>query len=311
MTGGPSPRCPVCGHAGWHERGGHGDGGIAAIECRFCGLVLDGAPSRAGLAPSIYAWLERGGSGRQGPGWSLSGPALRNAAFAFGFTLEPGRPERAWAAAHDVMLGILARGSALDAVATMVRALEASFARRIVLLDGDADQARRLADRLAGTAVAAHPLEGDFGAARNRLQAQAGGGWLLQLDTDERPSAGLLGCLGWVTACADADGIESLGLPRRNLVDGRLSALYPDLQYRLNRGHVRFEGRVHERPAVAFERTSLALAGSIEHRLTASRVGERTRQYAAMDRGAARPQDEARLRRPYDFTAPDEAPARR
>ncbi|MEP9401738.1 hypothetical protein [Sphingomonas sp. VNH70] len=312
------PRCPICGNPGWHDR--------AWPECTHCGLaverldfdadelraairhMLERAPTTghpfvpsavegraAGAAHGVSTALDTNG-GEQG--FALAPHARRNAAWALGLVADgsgwrPARPR-----SHAVTLGIIARASELAQVAAMLGALRPHFPRAIVLLDGTMHDAATLAMQARGVQVAAHPLDGDFAAQRNRVQAMADG-WVLQLDTDERPEPELVAALGWLTAAADADGLVSLGLPRRNLVDGQVSALWPDIQYRLNRAGVRFAGRVHERPVVPFAATSLALPGAIEHRLDRARVLERSRVYEAMSAGAGRPGDEAALLRPF------------
>lgn len=149
--------------------------------------------------------------------------------------------------------------------------------------------------------IAARPLAGDFAAQRNALQDLSRSAWMLQLDADEvlRPAVG--GLLPALAALAEASEILSIGLPRRNLVDGVLSDVYPDVQYRLNRTSVRFRGRVHERPDLggAWRRSFIALQGAIEHRLSRARVASRSRRYEAMDPGRGRPEEETALLRPY------------
>ncbi len=283
----PGPRCPICGNDRWHAR--------AMPECTHCGLaVRDLAFDAIGLRDAIRAHL----LGAVATGFSLAPHSRRNAGWALGLVQEadgwhPARPR-----SPDVTLGIIARASEADAVAAMLARLRPWFPRAIVILDGTMQDAANLALRARGTQVMAHPLEGDFAAQRNRVQALADG-WVLQLDTDELPDDTLLGALGWVTAAADRDGLRALGLARRNLVDGVRSALWPDIQYRLVRSDVRFAGRVHERPDVPFEHTSLALTGAIEHRLERARVIERSKTYEAMSAGAGRPSDEAALLRPF------------
>ncbi|MEH3040729.1 MAG: hypothetical protein PGN21_11770 [Sphingomonas paucimobilis] len=279
-----APRCPICGNAHWHDH--------ALPECTHCGLaVADLGFDAAALRDAIFDHLRHGTPER---GFALASHAGRNAAWALG--LVDGRP--AIPRRHDVTLGMIARASEADDVATMLARLHPAFAYAIVLLDGTPGEAAALAGRVPWARVVAHPLDGDFAAQRNRVQALAGG-WVLQLDTDELPDAALLASLGWLTRAADREGLQSLGLPRRNLVDGVQSALWPDIQYRLNHAGVRFAGTVHERPVVPFERTSLALAGAIDHHLSRSRVIERSRIYEAMSTGAGRPSDEAALLRPF------------
>ena len=279
------PRCPICGNDRWHDR--------ALPECTHCGLaVADLAFDAASLRDSIAESLRHGSPER---GVALAPHARRNAAWALG--LVDGKP--AIPCPHDVTLGMIARASEAVAIAAMLTALRADLRRAIVVLDGTPDDAAALAQAVPWANIHAHPLNGDFAAQRNRVQALATG-WVLQLDTDEMPDAALLASLGWLTAAADRDGLWALGLPRCNMVDGVQSALWPDIQYRLIRAHVRFAGTVHERPVVPFERTSLALSGAIEHRLDRARVVERSRVYEAMSAGAGRPGDEAALLRPFN-----------
>ncbi len=285
------PRCPICGNDRWHDR--------VLPECTHCGLAVaalafDAAEVRDMIAAHLTA-------GRETPGIVLSPHAARNAGWALGLVEDAERWRRAERGEHAVTLGIIARGSERAAVSAMLDTVGQHFSRAIVLIDGTPRDAAALALAYPGVQAVAHPLDGDFAAQRNRVQAMADG-WVLQLDTDERPDAALLAALGWVTAAADRAGLWSLGLARRNLVDGVPSALWPDIQYRLNRAEVRFAGAVHERPVVPFERTSLALAGAIEHRLARARVIERSRVYEAMSAGAGRPGDEAALLRPFDAT---------
>lgn len=253
--------------------------------------------------------------------WALDPAGLRNAAWRFRFEVEPTavapnairfphdyRPAQAEAVPaqtvpHAVGLGIIARAADTADLVDIATYYRSAFARIVVLFDATADAAGELAARLPWIEVAHRPLDGDFAAQRNRLQDMMQTCWVLQIDTDERPDAALLDALGWLVAAADRDGLRSLGLPRRNLVDGVQSASYPDIQYRLNRSDIRFAGRVHERPVVPFVESSLALAGALDHRLDGERVRERTRIYEAMSTGAGRPEDEALLLAPFDPVA--------
>lgn len=287
-------RCPVCGNPDWHPR-------IGGEECTHCGLQVDAGVPLGAVADAIRRRLADGmASPVPGDRWALSCGGWRNAAWRFGHVLigESARP--AEPTDHAITLAIMTRPSACEAAAALIDSLP-DFTRRIVLIDAIDGAPWR--DMFAATEVHAHPLNGDFASQRNRLQATAGTGWVLQLDSDERPDNVLLESLGWLVEAADRDGLLSLGLARRNLVDGEPSALFPDIQYRLNRAEVVFGGRVHERPMVAFAQTSLALSGAIEHRLDSARVRARTRTYAAMSADGARPEDEVRLLRPYDAIA--------
>ncbi|WP_267422271.1 hypothetical protein [Methylobacterium sp. GC_Met_2] len=149
--------------------------------------------------------------------------------------------------------------------------------------------------------VAARPLEGDFAAQRNALQGLARHGWMLQLDSDEvlSPEAGRL--LSALAALAEAQGVASIGLARANRVDGVLSDVFPDVQYRLNRTGLRYAGRVHERPVLdgGWPESFITLHGRIEHRLSGAHVRARSRRYEALDPGRGRPEEAIALLRPY------------
>lgn len=282
------PRCPICGNDRWHDR--------PMPECTHCGLALaDLSFAATPVRGAIRALLTHG---TPADGIALAPHARRNAGWALGLVADGDGWRPALARPHAVTLGMIARAGESARVAKLLSDFAPHFADRIVLLDGSEADAAALAQAVPGVRVHAHPLDGNFAAQRNRVQALASG-WVLQLDSDETPDAALLGALGWLTAAADRDGLWALGLPRRNWVDGVQAALWPDIQYRLTQSHIRFAGSVHERPVVPFDRTSLALAGAIDHHLHRARVIERSRVYEAMSAGAGRPGDEAALLRPF------------
>ncbi|MBE7210254.1 MAG: hypothetical protein INR65_04480 [Gluconacetobacter diazotrophicus] len=297
-------RCPLCGNPDFHRR----DGGR---ECTHCGLpVPDGRDAEAVL-DELRAALAAG-EVRVGHGWRAG--SLRDAAWSLGFTLrfdDPARVARAEAvveaAPGGIVVAVMTRLDQLGGALEMLRQAH-GFRGAAVLLDAaggepDGNPSPGLWGVPVPIRVAAHPLGTDYAAQRNRLQVLAersfGEGWVLQLDSDERMTPGMLRSLGWLAADAERHGLLSLGLPRRNLVEGELSALFPDIQYRLNRSGVRFNNAVHERPVVPFEQTALALCAPIEHLLFRRRVLERTIQYEGIEPGQGRPQDEAALSAPF------------
>ncbi|KMO13165.1 hypothetical protein [Methylobacterium platani] len=224
--------------------------------------------------------------------------------------LAPHGPRPARAALYDladgppVSLGLLCRPAELDAVLAGLAAQAGWTDDVAILLDGEAAPPRAVAvEGFAAGAVrvAARPLAGDFAAQRNALQDLARHAWMLQLDADETlgPETGRR--LPALAALAEDGDILSVGLPRCNQVDGVLSDVYPDVQYRLNRTSVRYAGRVHERPALdgGWRRSFIALHGAIEHRLSRARVLSRSRSYEALDPGRGRLEEEEALLRPY------------
>lgn len=207
----------------------------------------------------------------------------------------PGRP---------VSLGLICRPAERDGVLAGLGAHAAWTDDVVVLVDEAASPPRAVP--IAGFAdgavrVAGRPLAGDFAAQRNALQDLARHGWMLQLDADEGldPATGRV--LPALAALAEDGAVVSVGLPRRNLVDGVLSDVYPDVQYRLNRVGVRYAGRVHERPVLdgGWPRSLIALSGAIAHHLSRAHVLARSRTYEALDPGRGRIEEEAALLRPY------------
>ncbi|AWN54450.1 hypothetical protein [Methylobacterium sp. 17Sr1-1] len=225
--------------------------------------------------------------------------------------LAPHSPRAARARLHDlapqgppVSLGLLCRPAELPAVLAGL-APQAAWADDVaILLDGAAAPARAVA--VAGFAdgavrVASRPLAGDFAAQRNALQDLARHAWMLQLDADETLDLKTGRLLPALAALAEDGDVVSVGLPRRNRVEGILSDVYPDVQYRLNRTTVRYAGRVHERPVLegGWRRSFITLHGAIDHRLSRAHVLARSRTYEALDPGHGRIEEEEALLRPY------------
>ena len=205
---------------------------------------------------------------------------------------------------RPVSLGLLCRPAECDAVLAALPGQGGWTDDIAILLDGPASATRTVpvAGFPEGTVrVAARPLDGDFAAQRNALQDLARYGWMLQLDADEslNPETGLL--MPALAALAEAGEGVSVGFARANRVDGVLSDVFPDVQYRLNRRSVRFAGRVHERPVLkgGWPRGFISLHGPIVHHLSGAHVRARSRRYEALDPGRGRPEEEEALLRPY------------
>jgi len=227
---------------------------------------------------------------------ALRHPHASRAAQARLFALETaeGRP---------VSLGLICRPAERDAVLATLAPHAAWTDDVAILLDAPAAGPETVP--VAGfphgsVRAASRPLDGDFAAHRNALQDLARRPWMLQLDADEvlAPAAGRL--LPRLAALAEAGEVLSVGLARRNLVDGVLSDVYPDVQYRLNRVEVRYGGRVHERPLLdGWPRSFISLHGAIEHHLARAHVLARSQRYEALAPGRGRPEEEEALLRPY------------
>ncbi|MCJ2090030.1 hypothetical protein MKK88_29170 [Methylobacterium sp. E-005] len=203
-----------------------------------------------------------------------------------------------------VSLGLLCRPEDRDRVIAALPAQAAWTDDVVILLDGPV--MAPVPSPVAGLAegavrIAARPLDGDFAAQRNALQTLARHGWVLQLDADEALGPATARLLPGLAALAEAGGVVSIGLPRANRVDGVLSDVFPDVQYRLNRTGLRFAGRVHERPVLdgGWPDSFITLHGAIEHSLSGAHVRARSQRYEALDPGRGRPEEAMALLRPY------------
>ncbi|MCJ2080297.1 hypothetical protein [Methylobacterium sp. J-090] len=303
------------------------DGRVRAfpIACGSCGLLLEGGAEPVACRAHLAGQLA-------GPVFSPDSDApygldlytLRSAATGVGLGVRPcddagraalRRPHDRHAAraqlyalagteGRPVSLGLLCRPDALAAVMAVLAGHAAWTDDVVILLDAAAQPPRAVP--AAGfppgaVRVGARPLAGDFAAQRNVLQDLARHPWMLQLDADETLSADAGRLLPALAALAEAGDVVSVGLARRNRVDGLLSDVYPDVQYRLNRSSVRYAGRVHERPVLdgGWPRSLITLHGAIDHHLDRAHVLARSARYERLAPGRGRPEEEAALLRPY------------
>jgi hypothetical protein len=201
-----------------------------------------------------------------------------------------------------VSLGICCRTGELDAVLATLGD-HAGWAREVVILV-DAEVSDAVPCEVDGfdegaVRIAGRPLGGDFAAQRNALAALSTSAWMLQLDADEalEPETGEL--LPALALDAERQGVVSIGFRRRNLVDGALSDLFPDTQYRLNHASVAYAGVVHERPGVDWWHSTITLHGAIVHHLARGHVETRSQRYEHMLPGQGRLEEQERLLSPY------------
>lgn len=205
---------------------------------------------------------------------------------------------------RPVSLGLLCRPAELEGVVAGLAPHAAWTDDVAILVDAPAQAPRILPVMgfpLGAVRQAARPLGDDFAGQRNALQALARHPWMLQLDADEALDPGAGALLPSLAALAEASAALSVGLPRRNRVDGVLCDVYPDVQYRLNRATVRYAGRVHERPAWdgGWRQGFIALHGAIEHSLSRAHVATRSSRYEALDPGRGRAEEAHALLVPY------------
>ncbi len=296
------------------------------LACGSCGVLLDRdadpAACRDHLARRCEAPVFE--SDPQAP-YGLDLYTLRSAATRFGLGIRPLDPAgeaelrhphatRAARAAlsrleeagtRPVSLGLICRPAECEAVLAALPAIATFSDDVVLLLDGPPSPPEAVvAEGLPPGAVrvASRPLDGDFAAQRNALHDLARHGWMLQLDADETLDPATARLLPALAALAEAGDVVSVGLARRNRVEGVLSDVFPDVQYRLNRRTVRYGGRVHERPLLdgGWRRSLIALHGAIDHAMSGAHVRARSRRYEALAPGQGRVEEEEALLRAYE-----------
>lgn len=295
------------------------------LACASCGVLLereaDASRCRAHLDEALAA--RSFASDPRAP-YGLDLYTLRTAATRLGRGIRPRDAEGRAALRHPhaeraaradlyaldaaetrpVSLGLLCRPAERDGVLAGLPAQAVWTDDVAILLDGEAAPPRTVdvpGFPEGAVRVAARPLAGDFAAQRNALQALARHPWMLQLDADETLDPASARLLPALAALAEAGAVRSIGLARRNRVDGVLSDVFPDVQYRLNRRAVAYAGRVHERPLLAggWPESFIALHGAIDHHLSRAHVESRSRRYEALAPGRGRLEEAEALLRPY------------
>ena len=235
-----------------------------------------------------------------------------SAPWSFGRTIHATIQEKAQTGPDNrLTLGIIAAIDAWESVLALCIGMADHAADAIVLLDTpDTETATALEAQVRGILsatsgmqprVIAHPLNGDFAAQRNRIQAAVRTEWVLQLDADEELTIRTKQLLPDIIDDAERSGWDAVGFARRNFVDGTLSALYPDVQYRLLRRSIHFTRAVHEHPRLDSHHVQFThLGAEIIHTIASSRLDVREAMYKGIEAGADRPYDTALLRKPLE-----------
>ena len=199
-------------------------------------------------------------------------------------------------------------------IARALRSLAPYVATTVVVDGGSRDRTADVA-RAEGATVVTRSFDNDFAAQRNAGLAQITTPWALMLDCDETLSPELGELLVRAAATAPVDAVF---VSRLNLVgNDPKPTLFPDVQPRLFRSHLRYEGRVHERVR---PRTGIHLPVNgpfIHHHKSPLRHYENSLRYSQIDAGQSTPelvawmeQEVARLQRegPGDGDLPRTAP---
>lgn len=318
------PRCPACGARDFRASARSARQPGDWRECGHCGLLARADALASGELPALLDARLAGDRFELAAGdpFFVESYSLRTLALSRRIVARPvgedqrralAEPYQACPAVADlrplatcppvpVSLVTICRPGDLDALRATLAPAGAAFDDICLVVDRAEDvPPGPAADWPFPVRLLSRPLAGDFAGQRNAGQAMARHDWVLQLDADETLDPASLAALGRVAALADAAGALSVGLARRNLVDGVLSDLFPDIQYRLNRRSVRFDGSVHERPSLprGWRDGFIAPNLCIDHHLSRAHVETRSTSYEALAPGQGRSFERDALLTPY------------
>lgn len=212
-------------------------------------------------------------------------------------------------------LGVITRVEEAAAVCGLCEDLAELVGEIVVIVDSeDPRVADDLARRIEGIThmrsdsgvqkitVVARTLNGDFAAQRNRIRELVVSPWIIQLDSDERPSKQLRNFLGSLIYDAERKARSVIGFSRRNLVDGTVSSYYPDFAYRLARREVCWDRPVHEHLVCRESKRMTFAGGDLIHYRTRDGLRRKNAQYETIVAGAGRPDDARIIETPFvDF----------
>lgn len=120
----------------------------------------------------------------------------------------------------------------------------------VVVVDGGSEDGTAEYLMRHGVRVVRRDFAGDFSAQRNAGIEACQTRWVVEIDADEELSVPLGRGLRAICDGADRDGVDSIGVPRLNFIDGILAAGVGacglDYQYRIHRSSGRWCNRVHE-----------------------------------------------------------------
>lgn len=121
---------------------------------------------------------------------------------------------------------------------------------QVVVIDGGSTDGTAEKLRSRGISVTVREFTGNFAEQRNYGIGLCHADWVFELDADEKPSIPLLAGLKRIAGELTRVSVECAGVPRINVIDGRLvegpGTGGLDYQYRLHRHLCRWQGVVHE-----------------------------------------------------------------
>lgn len=286
------------------------------LECSHCGMLYDDHEAATRAAVPFTANGLATCTPDQSFGFDMF--TLRIVAARFGLAARPmdaaqtealSRPHSSLAGAAilsplnqlataPMTLGVMCRDQELSTVLDKFAAVVGEFAECIVVVDQPSTWQTAL-EIPQHCRILTRNLGRDFGSQRNHIQDLSNSDWVLQIDADEDLTVEAVRKLRRLATLAAEQDVVSIGLPRKNFVGSRLSDLYPDVQYRVNRRIVRYEGKVHERPVRPWQKSMIAVGLDINHMLDDAHVRQRSHVYDEISPGNGRLEEEGLLAKAF------------
>ncbi len=282
------------------------------LECSHCGMLYDNLEAATRAAVPFTTNGNATCTPDQSFGFDMF--TLRILAARFGLAARPlnaaqsaalSRPHSSLAGAAIITpldhlaeapmtLGVMCRDHELSSVLEKCAGFGDEFAECIVVVDQPNTWQTALEIPQHCKVLTRH-LDRDFGSQRSHIQDLSESDWVLQIDADEDLTVETVRKLRRLATLAAEQDVVSIGLPRKNFVGSRLSDLYPDIQYRVNRRGVRYEGKVHERPIRPWQISMIAVGLDISHVLDEAHVEQRSHLYDEISPGNGRLEEEGLL----------------
>lgn len=186
--------------------------------------------------------------------------------------------------------GLLITKNEEASVAEAIRSLTPLVDDLVVVDDESTDGTVQIATEL-GARVITRALNGDFAAQRNAGVATVRTEWVITIDGDEVVEPGLVPLLKWAASWPGADAVL---IPRLNFIteQGPEPVFWPDMNVRMFRSHLRFQGVLHERVDGVRRPLFAPLSGPfVLHRKSLARQHRATLLYDAIDPNSPYPPD--------------------
>lgn len=129
-------------------------------------------------------------------------------------------------------------------------------------------------------------LSGDFSSQKNFAISKAKHNYIFHLDVDEEIDRSIQYVFHDIINGMESSELRVVGFPRINIIDGKQTEVYPDVQFRFHHRDVRWVGEVHEHPELIDGQYTITDKHHIIHSKTSKRHNERNTFYNTIKKGA-------------------------